>query len=168
VAAVTGGAIFSDDQRYRYLLWREWDARRPRCCFVMLNPSTADAAGDDPTTRRCVDFAKRWGFGAVDLVNLFALRATDSRALRQAPAPIGPENDRWIARAHRRSARTVAAWGARGALLGRDERVGRLLAGGARLHRFAQTKGGAPRHPLYLAATERTVRWAAAWRQPTE
>lgn len=155
-----GGASFSDDRRYRYLLWREWDARRPRCCFVLLNPSTADQASDDPTIRRCVGFARRWGFGAVDVVNLFALRATNPVELHRAAAPVGPENDRWIARAHRRAALTVAAWGAHGALLGRGARVGRLLAGAGRLRRFASTKGGQPRHPLYLTAAARPSRWA--------
>ncbi|TMF61888.1 MAG: DUF1643 domain-containing protein, partial [Chloroflexi bacterium] len=72
--AAVRGATFSADRRYRYRLWRRWDGARPVVAFVMLNPSTADARRDDPTIRRCIGFAKSWGFGGVEVVNLFAYR----------------------------------------------------------------------------------------------
>jgi hypothetical protein len=73
----SAGATFSKDRRYRYRLWRSWGDPELRCVFVGLNPSTADESNDDPTIRKCVGFAKLWGFGAVDVVNLFAFRSTD-------------------------------------------------------------------------------------------
>jgi len=91
------GALLDEDGLYRWRLWRLWDASRPRLLWVLLNPSTADARDDDPTLRRCVGYAVRWGYGAVDLVNLFALRSTDPRALRSAADPIGYANDAHIA-----------------------------------------------------------------------
>ena len=109
LANVIGGATFSRDRRYRYRLWRRWDRSRAVVAFVMLNPSTADAMHDDPTIRRCVGFARAWGFGGVDVVNLFALRATDTRALRKAADPIGPANDRHLRRAVRSAGLIVLA-----------------------------------------------------------
>jgi hypothetical protein len=141
--------------RYRYALWRRW-ADGPQVLFVMLNPSTADARRDDPTIRRCIDFARRWGFGSLAVGNLFAYRTPFPHALRRAEAPVGPRNDRWLRRLAAQSARVVAAWGDDGAWLDRDRAVRRLLPG---LHALGFTKAGRPRHPLYLPAAARPLRW---------
>jgi len=97
---VDRGASFADwspgDAKYRLRLHRTWDPAVLPATFVMLNPSTADAEQDDPPIRRCIGFARRWGFGGVRIVNLFALRATNPRALytadRAGVDSIGPEN----------------------------------------------------------------------------
>src|SRR5881396_744410 len=128
LATVIGGATFSRDRRYRYRLWRRWDRSRAVVAFVMLNPSTADAMHDDPTIRRCIGFARNWGFGGVDVVNLFALRATDPRALRRAHDPVGPANDRHIASAGSRASLVILAWGAQGRLRGRAQDAWRILS----------------------------------------
>lgn len=95
---------FSEDRAFRYTLWREWDVDSLTGCaddlphghqfaqFIGLNPSTADETRDDPTIRRCIGFAKLWGYGALCMTNLFAFRATKPRDMRQAADPIGPEN----------------------------------------------------------------------------
>ena len=63
--AGAGEAFISEDGRYRYALWRHMlipqNARR--LVFCMLNPSTADALKNDPSIRRLMGFALRWGFG---------------------------------------------------------------------------------------------------------
>ena len=46
---------------YRFTLTRTWGAPGARVVFVMLNPSTADASVDDPTTTRCIGFARELG-----------------------------------------------------------------------------------------------------------
>jgi len=140
--AVTGGATFSRDRRYRYRLWRRWDRARPVVAFVMLNPSTADARRDDPTIRRCIGFARRWGYGGIEVVNLFAYRSTDPRLLRRLRDPVGRDNHRHIRRALRKAALVIVGWGAwtvRSPL----EDLGRARCLGL-------TSGGQPRHPLYL------------------
>lgn len=135
--------------RYRYALTRIWDPGAARVCFCLLNPSTADATTDDPTLRRCLGFARDWGFGGVEIVNLFALRATDPRLLRRTPDPVGPRNDAAIVRAARRADLIVAAWGNHGALRSRAEAVRALLSPIATVHALGITKMGHPRHPLY-------------------
>lgn len=79
------GAIISECGKYRYQLWRIWDDTKPKVLFIMHNPSTADANEDDPTIRRCIGFAKRWGYGGIYVGNLFAFRATDPKDLLNKP-----------------------------------------------------------------------------------
>jgi hypothetical protein len=158
---VTGGAAFSRDGRYRYRLWRHWDGSRPAIVFCMLNPSTADARRDDPTIRRCIGFARRWGYGGVEVVNIFALRATDPRTLRSARDPIGPRNDAFMLRAAARSP-VVIAWGIHGALRGRGATALRMLGRRTRLLALGRTRSGAPRHPLYLRRDAMAVEYPPA------
>lgn len=157
-----GSAVLSECGTYRYLLEREWDDGN--CvAWLMLNPSTADAEVDDPTIRRCIGFSRRWGYGRMVVVNLFALRATDPRALAKNTDPIGVLNDYWIEHALQAGAREcICAWGCQQhlstpALRLRPAEVLALLD-----KRFVPAvclgyrKDGAPRHPLMLAyETER-------------
>ena len=155
-------ATFDPTRTYRYRLARTWDPTGPVVAFVMLNPSTADAEVLDPTVRRCVGFARAWEFGSLEVVNLFAFRATDPRDLLRADAPVGPANDRAILDAVSVADRVVVAWGARGTHLGRAAAVtGLLRAGPVRPLALATTKDGQPRHPLYLRADTRPSRWSA-------
>lgn len=148
---MTRGATFDARRRYRYRLWRDWEPSRPRVVWIMLNPSTADETTLDATIRRCVGFAKAWGFGGIDVVNLFAWRATDPGLLRAAKDPVGPANDHAIAAALRDAALIVAAWGGNPIVSSRARDVRRLAA---RLHKrlfcLGTTKDGEPRHPLYV------------------
>ena len=148
-------ACFSRCGTYRYALWRRW-AAGPQVLFVMLNPSTADKQRDDPTIRRCIGFAARWGYGAVAVGNLFAFRTPSPDVLRQAAHPVGRANDRWLERLAAESSRLIAAWGNEGALLGRDAQVRELLGP---LYALALTRRGQPRHPLYLPGRAEPVPW---------
>lgn len=93
-ARVNGGAHFSRCRRYRYALWRQWQAAGPMLMLIGLNPSTADAERNDPTIRRCIGFAHDWGFGGVWVLNLFAWRATLPADLKAAADPVGPRANR--------------------------------------------------------------------------
>ncbi len=154
LARMQGRARFDRSGQYRYLLSRDWDPSRPRVAFVMLNPNRADATRDDPTIRRCVGFARSWGFGALDVVNLFALRAPRPALLRTAAAPLGARNDRFVREACCRASLTVAAWGVHGAWHAREQAVLDLLRPyGVAMRCLGVTAGGHPRHPLYLPAS---------------
>jgi hypothetical protein len=150
-----GGATLSQDGRYRYRLWRTFGTGGT-LCFVMLNPSTADASADDPTIRKCLGFARRLGFGGIDVVNLFAWRATDPGDLPHVTEPIGAENDDWIVDRCKAADLVVAAWGATKLPNRMVERraceVRRLLSSaGVTLQCLGCSQEGAPRHPLMLA-----------------
>jgi hypothetical protein len=179
---ISAGATISACGRYRYRLWREWrlhpkpaqwdmwtdDAGKPvvdgagkqlghpkTCIFIMLNPSTADGEQDDPTIRKCVGFAKLLGYDRLEVVNLFAHRATDPRALlalNHDDDPVGVDNQRHVGRVlfdeYPRGV-IICAWGVHGAHLGQDETMLGWL-GDLPRHALALTKDGHPRHPLYV------------------
>lgn len=147
------GAEFDATATYRYRLWREWNGNLPRVGFVMLNPSRADATVNDPTIRRCVGFAQGWGFGAIEVMNLFALRAVHPAHLKAVPDPVGANNDAYLRTLAHRVDSIVLAWGNWGAWGDRDRAVIRLLQATAPLYCLGQTKQGHPRHPLYLKAS---------------
>ena len=119
--------IFSPCRTYRYALWREWIGGDGYVMFIGLNPSTADETQDDPTIRRCIAFAKAWGYGGLSMTNLFAFRATDPKKMKAVADPIGPENDAHLLRLARDAGVIVAAWGANGTHRGRDADVRELL-----------------------------------------
>ena len=98
---------------YRYVLRRELGAgARAVCMFVMLNPSTADEFSDDPSVRRCIRYARDWGYGFLEVLNAYAYRSTDPKALRPVGDPVGPQNDLYISEAAGVADRVVVAWGA--------------------------------------------------------
>lgn len=150
VAGIESGAVFDVSGRYRYSLWRAWSAYNPRIAFILLNPSTADEERNDPTIRRCIGFARAWKFGSMEVVNLFAYRATDAKELLKIDNPVGEENNCYLVQAVERCSTVVVGWGSRGTLLGRDRQVLALLAGRKDVFCLGITKDGQPRHPLYV------------------
>lgn len=151
------GATFSPCRTYRYSLLRQWEPDKGRVLFIGLNPSTADETQDDPTIRRCVGYAKAWGYGGICMANLFAYRATDPRDMKAAADPIGPDTDWSLGVLASEAGLVVAAWGAHGCYLGRGEKVRRMLSP---LHYLRLTKDGSPGHPLYLPACLTPQVWA--------
>lgn len=139
-------AVISECGKYRYELHRTWDESRPKVLFVMLNPSTADAELDDPTIRRCIGFAKTWGYGGIMVGNMFAYRATDPNELKNMP--VDPEvndiNHQVLMKMHWAAKETVFAFG--------NPPVYRNLPmnGMNRTYHLGLTKAGNPKHPLYL------------------
>lgn len=156
-------AVFSEDMLYRYRLERCWDPARRRMLFIMLNPSTADAFVLDPTVRRCVGFARREGCGSVEVVNLFALRSTDPKALYEHEDPVGPDNLEQIAEAIDGADILVAAWGAHAGPLAETvaNQPSAVLdladEAGKSLLCLGLTQAGHPCHPLYVKAEQPLV-----------
>ena len=126
-------------------------------CFVMLNPSTADATKDDPTIRQCRGYAKRWGYQHLYVVNLFAFRTPDPKKLSELYCSgvdiVGPENDEYIFGVAEESDMVIAAWGAvPRALEWRAAHIREIFRKNCsgKVYALKLTKAGHPRHPLYL------------------
>lgn len=152
-------AVYSDCERYRYLLTRVW-APGPRALFVMLNPSTATEVQNDPTVERCERRARALGFGAFRVTNIFAFRATDPKVMRAEPDPIGPDNDAAIRDSVPWADAVVCAWGNHGLHMDRGRQVEAMLRDtGATLTHLGLTGQGQPRHPLYVGYDQQPEIW---------
>ncbi|WP_017302616.1 DNA N-6-adenine-methyltransferase [Nodosilinea nodulosa] len=153
------GALFSECRTWRYGLWRIWDESLPMVAFCGLNPSTADEENNDPTVRRCINFAKSWGFGGMFMLNAYGFRATLPKDMKAAADPVGPDNDKWLAYFAERSEMVIAAWGAH-CSFNREAEVYELLK--PNVYCLGTTKAGHPKHPLYLSASTERVPWQSA------
>jgi hypothetical protein len=156
----TSSAVLSECGTYRYELRRTWSTG-PAVGWIMLNPSTADADTDDATIRKCVRYAKAWGYGGIVVRNLYALRSRDPKALKRHDDPVGPDNYAHLGRAAK-DALTVCAWGANADAADVQRAVGSLIVAGVRLHVLALTKDGQPGHPLFLPGHLRPYLWPEA------
>lgn len=147
-----GQAVFSECQTYRYMLLRKWGLMYADglCNFIMLNPSTATQDEDDPTIRRCIGYAKKWGFGGLIITNIFALRSTDPAILYSHQDPIGPDNDAHLKEWVYQCKLVVCAWGRHGNFMERGDAVRKLLPLGRRITSLKMLDKRTPGHPLYL------------------
>ena len=157
---------------HRYVLRRAWMGDSGVVNFIMLNPSTADDVFDDATIRRCVGFAKRWGFSGLVVTNLFAYRATQPRDLNALMTTsdgitlaIGVENNTHLEREASSAKMIVCAWGDNcdvlphrdldviGSLRNPTATRGESLA----LYCIRRTKKGNPAHPVREPYTDAPV-----------
>jgi hypothetical protein len=167
-ADVSGRAVFSPCGLYRYTLERAW-AQLPRyVLWIMHNPSTADAAKNDATIRRCIGYARAWGYTGILVGNLYAWRSTSPRALYKIADPIGPENEQHVRGLVRRASLVVCAWGEAGPHSLARFNVLQLLRPGADRGGLApiephvlrlNTTNAEPSHPLRLAKSLEPKRW---------
>lgn len=158
-------AVISEDGVYRYSLERVWAADKVQLGWVMLNPSTADADKDDATIRKCMKYARAWGFGGIYVVNLFAFRASKPVNLpKDIDEATGPYNVDYVYEVLG-AMDMVAAWGAHDQALASPIRRQVLMTGRAHSQMISPvlalglTKHGEPRHPLYMKDDVEPVRW---------
>jgi len=149
----TREAVFSPCRRWRYHLKQVWDETQPNLIWMMLNPSTADETQNDPTVERCEQRARQWGFGGVEVYNIFAFRATDPNDMKAQADPVGPDNDKWVAKFAHHSQHTLAiiGWGEHGKHRGRGQDVLKIIAAhDGQVQALKVNKSGHPKHPLYI------------------
>lgn len=168
-------ATFSPDRIYRYTLFRQWSASPNVHClaFIGLNPSTADEVANDPTVTRCINFAKKWGFNGMWMLNLFAFRSTDPKPMLEHPSPVGPANDEAILRVfgEKEFSGAIACWGNHGKHLNRHASLLSKLPRELLFH-LGLTHEGFPKHPLYLSNDTVATHWRdnypAVWSTPKQ
>lgn len=145
------GASFNEDRTCRYTLWRKWDSRKGMVAFVGLNPSTANETVNDPTVRRCINFARKWGYGGIYMLNIFAYRATDPSEMKKQEHLDLQDNIEKIVEVARECDLVVGCWGVHGSFMGQGKKVVEVLGkNGIKLYCLGITKDGHPKHPLYL------------------
>jgi hypothetical protein len=145
-------AIFNEGRTHRELLRIVWDEELPQLAAIGLNPSTADEFADDPTIRRIKGFARDWGFGGLQMYNLFAVRATNPKDMKVHPSPVGlGELGKQIAL--NKASQVLCCWGTHGKHMNRGmEALDDLkkIFSGNRMVCLGVNKDGSPKHPLYL------------------
>lgn len=121
-----------------------------------------------------ISFSRAAGCAGLELVNLYAWRATDPRELELAAFHadiVGPRNNAAIDAAAREASIIVAAWGAVSTRLRKLHHADRvrfrhrdvlalLLAHRKGVQCLGHTTAGWPRHPLYVPNSRRLVAFA--------
>lgn len=160
-----------DGDLYRLTLLRVWRVDMYLLPVCMLNPSTADAEKDDPTILALNEFAWKWGFGGILVVNLCAFRASKPEVMRAAADPVGPKNaatiDETLHYASRTSGVALVAWGNGGDPEQVKQFCRKAAARAVRLVCLGTTQSGAPKHPLArghhrISRDQMPVNWSLA------
>jgi hypothetical protein len=152
-------AEFSSCGSYRYSVSRIWDESLPAVLFIMLNPSSADGTKDDPSIRRCISYAKDWGFGSLFVGNLFALKSTKPTGLLESTNPEGPENLKYLLKLSSHCKMIVCVWGNGTILKKLSANSPKNL--NRKLHCLKLSLDGIPCHPLYLPKDLKPIEWKA-------
>lgn len=159
------GATLSPSNAFRYRLWRQWDDSKPVVVWIMLNPSWGDGERDDNTIKKVVGFSKLWGFGGIEIVNLFAFRTHAPAILKQQGYPgAGDTNLAYIRAVVKQHGMVVCAWGGNADCPAGKRAIQRVkdivnrLQEDVHIETWALKVGanGMPWHPLYVSyKTER-------------
>jgi hypothetical protein len=161
-------AILSPQGSYRYELRRWWgESGKGLVNFIGLNPSIADAYKDDPTIRRCIGFARDWGYDGLIMTNLYAYRTPEPEQLWKAQRVgigiTGSCNFDHVRSVASEAAIVIAAWGTDKkariqaqhilSLISRDVYAIKISESSTSKDRF----GLSPLHPLYLSKNLKPV-----------
>lgn len=158
-------AVFSPCRKWRYHLQHVWDDNQPNLLWLMLNPSTADETQNDPTVERCEQRARMWGYGGVEIYNIFGFRATDPNNMKAYGDPVGPDNDKWITKFALKSQQTlaIAGWGNHGSHNKRNEEIIKIITqNNGRVKALKINASGDPKHPLYVGYAQKPVLFIGA------
>lgn len=149
------GALFSDDRRYRYVLWRIWNPDLPLILFIGLNPSTACETQNDPTISRVIQFAKTWNYGGIYMCNLFAYVTPYPEELKRIIDPIC-ENDIHLKAYGSLCQDILFAWGNFKEAENRAKLISSWFSNAICL---GKNKNGTPKHPLYISSDTKPLKY---------
>jgi len=150
------GAAFDTMKRNRFVLWRVWDNSLPKVMFIGLNPSKADEEDDDPTIRRVTRFAKDWGYGGVYMLNLFSFVTPYPADLQRSSAKDIHTNSIRLIEFAEKAEMVVFAWGNFKEARERSDIMAKEFPNAMALK---INKNGSPRHPLYVPAITKPVKY---------
>lgn len=157
--AVTAGATFSTCRKYRYALWRIWDADKPLVMFIGLNPSTANETEVDPTIESVIRISKYNGYGGFYMMNTFPYVSTIANELIAiANSEESRMNDAWLNNISKKCKDVVFAWGNFKVVkdLKRDIELQQMFPNAKCITR---NKNGSPGHPLFKKGNTTLINW---------
>lgn len=144
--AITGqintAAIFSRDNKHRYLLSKQWDATLPKAVILMIRAGNADLVRMDTTTMLCVSNAYDNSFGEINIVNLFS-------SIQSDPPTSDKVNDATIVKYCQEADKIIIAFGKGKEHIERKLEVLKMLESYKdKFCCIADPKGGTLFHPL--------------------
>ena len=146
--SVATGAIFSEDRKYRYALWRVWNPKLDLLLQIGLNPSKAAELRNDPTITRGIVRANRNRFGGFLMGNIYAYVSTDPNALLQKGDFIGELNDYYLRKMLELSnGKALCGWGSFKPVSLRAPQVLKMIR---EPYCLGINADGQPKHPLYV------------------
>jgi len=150
------GAIFSDDRKYRYALWRVWNPNKPLLQTVGLNPSVAGEIKDDPTITRLMSRAYQTGYGGLLMSNLYAFISTNPDRLLSNGNTVGEFTDYYLKEMIRMSDKQLVGWGSFKPVKERAVEVLKMIP---EPYCLGVNSDGQPKHPLYVSYETPMVRY---------
>lgn len=161
---VPKGAIFTDDRKYRYVLWRVWNPNRKVYMQIGLNPSVANELRNDPTITRGIVRAEHEGYGAFLMANLYGFVSTDPKALLKNDNTVGGLNDYYIREMVKLSDIQLCAWGSFKPVPQRAPAVFEMLKNP---YCVGINSDGQPKHPLYVGYDVPLTKYGGILNEPT-
>ena len=152
ILTTPSGAIFSANRRSRYILWRRFKPGDNFINIIMLNPSQANEHENDPTIRRCIQFAKDLDGDALIVTNLFSYCTAYPEEIKSNETNLSAQNRYYLTLGQSLSKKTICAWGNHGGINKRSVKIRKLLKDQA-LYCFDINQNGEPKHPLYIKKT---------------
>ena len=145
--SIPKGGIFSHDRKYRYVLWRIWNLRRPILLQIGLNPSKANEMIDDPTITRGIVRADNENFGGFLMANLYAYVSTQPEVLLKNGDYIGEYTDYYLKQMIEISEKQLCGWGSFKPVKHRASIVLSMIKDP---YCLGVNADGQPKHPLYV------------------
>ena len=154
--SILKGAIFSDDRKYRYALWRVWNPGLDLLLQIGLNPSTANELRNDPTITRGIVRANNNRFGGFLMANLYGYVSTDPNVLLKDGDFVGEFTDYYLKKMIELSAKQLCGWGSFKPVKLRATSVLKMIQ---EPYCLGINADGQPKHPLYISYNVPMIRY---------
>ena len=154
--SILKGAIFSDDRKYRYALWRVWNPKLDLLLQIGLNPSKANEFINDPTITRGIVRANNNKFGGFLMANLYGYVSTDPNALLKDGDFIGEFTDYYLRKMRDLSSVQLCGWGSFKPVKYRAPDVLNMLPNP---YCLGVNADGQPKHPLYVGYDKPMIKY---------
>lgn len=124
---ITVEAVFSENEKYRYMLIKAWDENKPKAVMIGINPSKATHLKGDNTATNAMNCFIDSGYGTMIIVNLFAFMSTKTEGLSKREKLYEDLNNDYIQKACEEADTVLVAWGYEKEHIRRKQEVDKIL-----------------------------------------
>ena len=147
--------LISKNQKYRWSLSYEISASKKEIIFIGLNPSLSDSILIDNTTRKIIKICKKYNYGKLKILNLFALISSNPKKLFTHNKPVGNLNNKFLYEnlkywSENENCHLWLGWGNKGIFLDRNKKV---LKGIINFYSIKKDNFKTPLGPLFIKKT---------------